>query len=100
MCPGNSGIKVNGINLKITDIVYLMSQLASWEAELLKIKFYYLSDIIMVIQFKFKYFKNGIDICLFTEQTGTINTCTLKYITHGGFYIYINLGILSLCTEP
>jgi len=24
---------------------------------------------------------------------------TVKDITHGRFYIYINLGILSLCTE-
>jgi len=24
----------------------------------------------------------------------------LKGITYGGYYIYINLGILSLCTEP
>ena len=31
------------------------------------------------------------------------NVCTvsvLKDITHWGFYICINLGILSLCTEP
>jgi len=27
-------------------------------------------------------------------------THILKVLLMGGFYIYINLGILSLCTEP
>ena len=41
-------------------------------------------------------------VCVQCQWLGWLQSrlSALKGITHGGFYIYINLGILSLCTEP
>ena len=40
-------------------------------------------------------------VTLFTGLESKIYSCLgLKAITQGGFYIYVNLGILPLCTEP